>query len=52
MADCDNAICSASLELNTTLHCTLERKLIVAWFKIIINPDTLIIGSLLLVKAL
>ena len=43
----DNAMYSASLDLNVTLRCALEHQLIGTWFKIIINPDTLILDSLL-----
>ena len=48
----DNATYSASLELNGTLRCDLERQIIGASFKIIINPDMLILDSLLPAKSL
>ena len=48
----DNATYSASLELNVTIHPVLEIQLIVALFKIIINPDRMILDYLLNKKSL
>ena len=52
LATSDHSTYSASFELNVTIICALGRQLIGALFKRIINPDTLILYSLLPAKSL